>query len=295
MRKPTLKILAVAGLLIISHLLAYADSKDKPRHKKNTIEVVNLNILHGFACNSPSSEDGDGNQCRVRDRIKLLLRHIAAAGCPELVTLQENVTRKFVPGQTPGEDIGPLKDTVALIKARLPMLAAACGFTYEIVFDPEARRQPRPAPCDGSEETSCRGIDEELILTRYPVRASEVLDLYSPLAPFFSRHVLYAQVAHPIGPVDVFTTHLAADMTWAPHVWCQSATVALCHDCPSECGPVSGDPDDTVTVRECQAKQMVAFVEKKHKVPEPAIISGDFNATPGSRTYNEFIQARLAR
>ena len=48
---------------------------------------------------------------------------------------------------------------------------------------------------------------------------------------------------------------------------------------------------DTVqgdTVRECQAKQLAAFVEARHDVPEPAIISGDFNAVSGSKEYNEF-------
>jgi endonuclease/exonuclease/phosphatase family metal-dependent hydrolase len=286
--KPTLKILAVAGLLIVSHLLAYADSKDKPRNKKKTIEVVNLNSLHGFACDPPLP--GDGDQCRVRDRIKLLLQHIAAAGCPDLVTLQENVTRAFVPRTDTGDLAGPLEDTVALIEAGLPTLAAVCGFTYEIVFDPAARRQPEPTSIGCIEPVPCRGIDEELILTRYPVLASEVLPLYSPLAPRFSRHVLYAQIAHPIGPVDVFTTHLAAGIDFGSEEcgFNMLPPPLTPPACPSECVPASGNPDDTVTVRECQAKQVAAFVVEKHKVPEPAIISGDFNAAFDSPTYNEF-------
>src|SRR5262245_29533212 len=285
MRKPALKILAVAGLLIISHLLAYADTKHQSKNKKKTIEVVNLNILHGFACDPPLP--GDGDQCRVRDRIKLLLQHIAAAGCPDLVTLQENVTREFVLRTSTGDLAGPLEDTVALIEAGLPTLAAVCGFTYEIVFDPAALRQLNPPPCDGSELKPCRGIDEELILTRYPVLASEVLALYGPLAPLFSRHVLYAQIAHPIGPVDVFTTHLAADVDFDSEK-CGVEVLPFSPVCPSECVPASGNPEDTITVRECQAKQVAAFVEEKHKVPEPAIISGDFNAAFDSPTYNEF-------
>jgi endonuclease/exonuclease/phosphatase family metal-dependent hydrolase len=282
MRKPTLKLFAVAGLLIISHLLECADAKDKPKNKKKTIEVVNLNILHGFACDPPFP--GDGDQCRVRDRIKLLLKHIAAAGCPDLVTLQENVTRAFVPRTETLDLAGPLEDTVALIKAGLPELAAACGFTYKAVFDRDARRQPMPPPCDGSTPVPCRGIDEELILTRYPALAKEVLPLYGPLAPFFSRHVLYAQIAHPIGPVDVFTTHLAADIDSGSEE-CGFKMLPSSPDCPSECAPA---PGDTVTVRECQARQVAAFVEEKHRVPEPAIIAGDFNATFDSPTYKEF-------
>jgi hypothetical protein len=97
--------------------------------------------------------------------------------------------------------VGPLADTVASLEARRPTLAAACGFAYTVVFDPAARR---------GASTLGRGIDEELILSRSPVLAQEVLPLYSPLAPFFVRHVLYARLAHPLGPLDVFTTHLAA-------------------------------------------------------------------------------------
>ena len=76
--------------------------------------------------------------------------------------------------------------------------------------------------------------------------------------------------------------------TLAPPVWFHQAAAALEPPaCPSECVAFS----DTVqgdTVRECQAKQVAAFVEAQHKVPEPAIISGDFNAAFDSPTYNEF-------
>jgi hypothetical protein len=75
-----LGISVVAGLLILSHALAFASMTDKPRNKKKTVEVVNLNILHRFACDPPVPDDG--NQCRVRDRIDLLVEHLVAAGCP---------------------------------------------------------------------------------------------------------------------------------------------------------------------------------------------------------------------
>ena len=225
----------------------------------------------------------------MRDRIELLLHTLRRNGCPDLVTLQENVTREFVPRTATGDLAGPLEDTVALIEAGLPKLEAACGFIYEIVFDPAARRQPEPTSIGCIEPVPCRGIGEELILTRYPVLTSEVVPLYSPLAPRFSRHVLYAQIAHPIGPVDVFTTHLAADVDLgsAPCGFNMLPPPLTPPACPSECvafsETVRGD-----TVRECQAKQVAAFVEAQHNVPEPAIISGDFNAVFGSRTYKEF-------
>jgi hypothetical protein len=105
------------------------------------VTVANLNILHGFACDPPVPADGD--QCRVVDRIDLLIQHIAAAGCPDIVTLQEHVTAEFVE-LGPGVMVGPLTNTVALLEERLPSLQEACGFTYEIVFDPRRRHD---APC----------------------------------------------------------------------------------------------------------------------------------------------------
>lgn len=43
------------------------------------------------------------------------------------------------------------------------------------------------------------------------------------------------------------------------------------------------------TVRECQAKQVALFFEERHDVPEPAILSGDLNAEPGSPEYLDFV------
>jgi endonuclease/exonuclease/phosphatase family metal-dependent hydrolase len=174
--------------------------------------------------------------------------------------------------------VGPLEDTTALIRERLPLLGAICGFDYAVVFDPAAERPPRLVVLG-------RGVDEELILSRYPVSRSETLELYSPQNPFFTRHVLFARVEHPEGPIDVFTTHLASssDSGGEP---CGVVVVPppFLNVCPAQC-------DDTVdTVRECQAKQMALFVEARHDVAGPAILSGDFNAEPGSAEYQEFTE-----
>jgi hypothetical protein len=48
--------------------------KNKTKH----VEVANLNILHGFACDPLSPDDGD--QCRVVERMDRLIEEIAAAG-----------------------------------------------------------------------------------------------------------------------------------------------------------------------------------------------------------------------
>jgi len=246
---------------------------DDQEDDTGTITLANLNILHGFACDPPMPADGD--QCRVTDRLNLLVQHIAAAGCPDIVTLQEHVTSTFV--DLAGVVVGPLVNTVEFLRAALSTLAQRCDFTYQVVFDPENATGP-PA-------TLGRGIDEELILTRYPAVDAKVMALYSPLFPFFFRHVLFARLAHPTGSVDVFTTHLAAaadfgDLPCGAQVLPPDAGVSPA--CPVECDAAQD------TVRECQAKQMVRFIEMRHNVPNPALISGDLNAEPASKTYNEF-------
>jgi hypothetical protein len=50
----------------------------------------------------------------VIDRIDLLIEEIIAAGCPDIVTLQENVTSEFVQ-RSATDFVGPLEDTTALI------------------------------------------------------------------------------------------------------------------------------------------------------------------------------------
>jgi endonuclease/exonuclease/phosphatase family metal-dependent hydrolase len=269
MRKHMLLMYVVAGLVMLSHVLASAEMKNKSRNKKKTIEVVNLNILHGVACDPPMP--GDGDQCRVRDRIDLLVEHLIAAGCPDIVTLQENVTQRFVT-LVPPAIIGPLDNTVTLLRDRLPYLEMICGSRYEVVFDPE-----------GVTARMNRGLDEELILTRYPVLHAQVFPLYSPVAPFFFRHVLFARIDHAVEPVDVFTTHLAADADFGS-LPCGVRVLppAQSPACPAECAASD-------TVRECQTKQLVQFIETEHDIPGAAIVTGDFNAAPGSNVYNEVV------
>ena len=79
---------------------------------------------------------------------------------------------------------------LAAINARYP---SACGGQYTQVFLPNSI------------------VDEEMILTRYPV-----LDSATARAArnpgLLQRHVLHARVDHPSGPIDVFTTHLASEL-----------------------------------------------------------------------------------
>jgi len=259
------------------------------------ITVANLNILHGFTCDlrrllADGQEVQEEQQCRVRDRIALLIQHIIAAGCPDIITLQENVTNPFVflppdPNHpTTVVPIGPLTNTVELIKAHLDTLHTACGFRYKVVFDPEGATAADPLLPLGPKP---RGVDEELILSRYAVAEAQVVPLYSPLAPSFFRHVLFARIQHPVEPIDVFTTHLAAeadlgDVVCGTIPWLSLPIPLLA--CPADACEASD------TVRECQAKQMVHFISETHDgIPGPGIIAGDFNAPPRSNVYHEFV------
>lgn len=100
------------------------------------LRVVNSNILHGTFCD-------DGAGCRAPDRVELFLRQLVAAGCPEVVGLQE------------------VNDNLrALFADRLPTV---CGGRYRRVF----------ADSDGN--------DRELVLTTLKARRPRVLDLPGPL------------------------------------------------------------------------------------------------------------------
>jgi endonuclease/exonuclease/phosphatase family metal-dependent hydrolase len=130
--------------------------------------------------------------------------------------------------------------------------ATACPFPYEVVY------------------LRTNTIDDEMILSRFPVVDVEQLLL---LGSF--RHVLRARIDHPIGPVDVFTTHLASGSDGANNP-CGAS-------CPAECVTAGA-----ATNRQCQAVQMAQFVEQRHDLATPAIVTGDFNAQPGSFEYDQF-------
>jgi endonuclease/exonuclease/phosphatase family metal-dependent hydrolase len=180
------------------------------------------------------------DNCRLDDRIDLLFQWLAASGCPDFVTLQEVLDA----GQT---------SMIPLIEAQR---STVCPFPYEILY-------PRAT-----------GIDDALILTRYEVLDTEVRFLHGAFANF--RHVLFARIDHPLGPVDVFTTHLASGSDGGP--------LACDVDCPLECVV-----EDVATNRDCQAVQMAMFIDERHDVGPPAVITGDFNDPPGSFVYNHMI------
>jgi len=127
--------------------------------------------------------------------------------------------------------------------------------------------------CEGAYEAVYFGdnfFDDEMHLVRHPVLAAEAVALYRGF-----RTVLFTRTDHPVGPLDVFSTHLASGS--------DNATAPCEGDCPPECVAAGA-----ATVRDCQAVQLALLVESRHDVPGPAFVTGDFNEVPGSFVYEQF-------
>lgn len=106
-----------------------------------TVRVVSINLLHGTAC----AEDSD--RCDLPARVDLFVQQLAAASCPELVSVQEANER-----------------TVEELRYRLPQV---CDGAYEIVWDDDP------------------SLDREVVLSTVPVVGSRRLRLAGPLRTAF--------------------------------------------------------------------------------------------------------------
>jgi endonuclease/exonuclease/phosphatase family metal-dependent hydrolase len=102
-----------------------------------SVRVLTQNLLHGTAC-AP-----DSDRCNLPGRVALFARQLDAAGCPDLVSLQETN-----------------EETVTQLRAALP---AVCGDRYDIVWDDD------PAS------------DREVVVTTLPVLGQERVRLAGPL------------------------------------------------------------------------------------------------------------------
>ena len=133
------------------------------------VSVVSLNVLHGNPIGAPECADTD--QCAAPDRIDILGGRIEAAGCPEIVTLQEVDER-----------------IDALVRSALPELCDG-AYAPHLLADPEVSL----------------GIDREMVLTTLPVGDETLLDL--PAFPWSAHHL---ELDSPLGRIDLVTTHLAS-------------------------------------------------------------------------------------
>ncbi|HWP66232.1 MAG TPA: endonuclease/exonuclease/phosphatase family protein [Candidatus Limnocylindria bacterium] len=183
---------------------------------------------------------GGTGSCRLADRIALLAEWIRHRNCPDVVALQE------VSSGAPGIDV------LTQVNAQL---VDACPDPYHVAFQ------------------QTFAADDSLILSRYAVVSNVSFDLYGP-----ARYAQHARLDHPIGLLDVFSTHLASGSDGANNP-CGSFET-----CPTECVTAGA-----ATVRECQAVQLANYVASAHDVDPPAFIVGDFNAQPGSFVYDQYV------
>lgn len=126
--------IAKIGMVAAGALLLAACGDDAKSLPSAQITVANLNLVHGIFC------PPDSDNCRLPDRVELMMQFVSGAGCPDVVTLQE---------------IWP--PSVALIDARA---GTVCPFAYETAL-PQRSTQ----------------VDDEMVLSRYPIVHVEQRDL----------------------------------------------------------------------------------------------------------------------
>ena len=98
------------------------------------VRIVNLNLLHGTFC------EPDSNLCQAEDRVALLGQQLEAAGCPEVVGLQE-INQNHA-------------DIIDITRKTL------CGGKYKIAFG-----------------GTTSGLDTERVLTTLPIKSTKVIKL----------------------------------------------------------------------------------------------------------------------
>jgi endonuclease/exonuclease/phosphatase family metal-dependent hydrolase len=183
---------------------------------------------------------GGTASCRLSDRVALLAQWIRERNCPDAVALQE------VSSGAPGADV------LTQVNAQL---VDACPDPYHVAFQ------------------QTFAADDSVILSRYAVVSNASLDLYGP-----ARYVQHARIDHPIGLLDVFSTHLASGSDGA------TSPCGTFGACPAECVSAGA-----TNVRDCQAAQLAGLVASAHDVDPPAFVVGDFNETPGSFVYGQMV------
>src|SRR6185369_1518472 len=130
------------------------------------VTVASLNVLHGIFC--PPESAG----CRRADRMALVRDFVVARGCPDVLAFQE---------------VFNLSATNENAETLAALLTNACAAPYVHAYH------------------NANPFDDEMIFSRYPLLADDILHLLGPL-----RNVLHVRVDHPIGPVDVYATHFAS-------------------------------------------------------------------------------------
>lgn len=135
------------------------------------LQVVTLNLLHGLFC--PDETDW----CQAPDRVQILAEQLEAAGCPDLVGLQEI-----------GERLGELLPQV---------LERVCGGEYEIAWQGSA--------------SPGHGLSQQMVLSRRPIIEQGHIEL-----AHFPWEAYWVRVDSEQGPVEFLTAHFASGQNNPP-------------------------------------------------------------------------------
>jgi len=98
------------------------------------------------------------------------------------------------------------------------------------------------------------------------VISNQSVDLYGPF-----RYAQHARLDHPIGPLDVFSTHLSSSSDFA------TSPCGTFEPCPAECTAAGAS-----TVRQCQAVQLAHYVAAAHDVDPAASSSATSTPSPAA-------------
>jgi endonuclease/exonuclease/phosphatase family metal-dependent hydrolase len=134
-------VVALAALALVAGCSDDTGGEDTASGGDPTVTVVSQNLLHGTACAE------DSNRCDLPARVQLFVDQLAAADCPELVSVQESNQ------QTVDELQSALGD--------------GCTADYEVVWDDDPT------------------LDRETVLTTEPVLGSRRIALAGPLRSAF--------------------------------------------------------------------------------------------------------------
>jgi Endonuclease/Exonuclease/phosphatase family len=127
--------------------------------------------------------------------------------------------------------------------------------------------------CDGAYELAWEGEegpDRSMVFSSLPIVDQGYLDLAA-----FPWAAYWVQVDSDIGSVDFLTTHFAS-----------SANNPIC--APENCPPICEPGIDT---NQCNALEVVEFLDQNADPGGVTIVGGDLNATPGEPTIETFLGA----
>ena len=190
-----------------------------------TVRVATFNLLHGGPWSGLI-----GNGADLNERLELVVQQLAALR-PDVVALQE-------------ASVGGQRGNVA------ERLGRALGFGW--IHAPTTSQVFGIGWLDRTITSAIRFNEGPAVLSRFPIKSSEVVELPRCANRLFPRVLLRVQVQTPRGPLDFYSTHTSRD--------------------------------------DCQLRRVAELVGAR-RGPLPAIVGGDFNTQESADSYAELLAA----